>query len=1062
MDHQIAMLWMRGSLSFLEQLCVQSFLDAGHHVVLYSYDPVGRVPKGVEHRDANEILPEAGFLVHERTGSPALHSDLFRYRLLARGDRVIWADTDAYCKRPFRPREGHLYGWESDKHVNGGVLGLPPDSPTLAALLEFTRDEFAIPPWEKKWRRREMDEAREAGTPVHVSEQTWGVWGPHAITHFLGETGEIARALPQAALYPYSFAKRRRLLLPGLDHGQAITDDTQSIHLYGRRVRKRMAERDRGLPDPGSLVGQLLIRHRIDPCDAPLRDCPDPDRDAPFARIYREAVSGRRHAVAALPEAAPVRPLDDVVIVTTMKNEGPFILDWVAYHLSVGVTHFLVYTNDCDDPTCQILDALAERGLVTRVDNPVAVGERPQRVALELAGAHPRLAGADAYIVMDVDEYINVHTGDGTLPALFAAAGDPDMISMTWRFFGSSGVIAYEDSPVPAQFTSAAPPRTRKPHQNWGFKTIVRRGAPFDTIGVHRPLGPTTDRMPDWTNGSGERMPDGYLSDGWRSNVESWGYDLVTLNHYAVRSLDSFLVKRDRGRTNHIARDQGVDYWNLYNRNDEEDASILPRLERSAAVRQVFALDPGLSRLHDQAVAWHLNRIAELKERDGFAELHAHLSKAPLSHEVDALEIVRAPVSDQWREAGTAQPEPEEKRDPQVTMTDDRADRPRNAFGDLILLGEENEHAFRALLNRVEPRHPMLTPLDARLPSERITVVTSMKNEGCFILEWIAHYLALGVTHFLVYTNDCEDPTDAILDRLQELGHVTRLDNPYDRQAGQKPQRGALNDAVGQEAVKNADWVFVADVDEFIAIHDDARTLPDLFERMGDPNIVSITWRLFGNAGQNAYEDRWITERFTACAPRYLPRPRLGWGFKSFVHRSVPYGKLGVHRPLDIDTSDLDRLRWVNGSGRVMPEKTVKNTAWFSRKASVGYTMATLNHYILRSAESFLVKRQRGRINHVDQDQGLAYWAERNYRSETDTAIHAQIPAARAVLANLMGDPLIARLHAEAVDWHRTRIATLMADPEYRALYDAITDPTLEDAVFVAGRNAADVMESVE
>ena len=356
----------------------------------------------------------------------------------------------------------------------------------------------------------------------------------------------------------------------------------------------------------------------------------------------------------------------------------------------------------------------------------------------------------------------------------------------------------------------------------------------------------------------------------------------------------------------------------------------------------------------------------------------------------------------------------------------------------------------------------MLAPRDAPLPADRIVVVTSMKNEGCFILEWIAHYLAIGVTHFLVYTNDCDDPTDAILDRLQDLGHVTRIDNPFNREAGQKPQRGALNDAIAQEVVASADWVGVIDVDEFIAIHDGARSLPGLFRRMGDPNIVSMTWRLFGNQGLNAYEDRWITERFTACAPRYLPRPRLGWGFKSFVHRSVPYEKLGVHRPLDIDTSRPEAIRWVNGSGRVMPEKTVKNTAWFSRKASIGYNMVTLNHYILRSAESFLVKRQRGRINHVDQDQGLTYWAERNYRSETDTSIHAQIPRARDVLAELLGDALLARLHAEAVAWHRTRIDALLSDPEYRALYQAITDPALEDAVFIAGRNATDVMESVE
>ena len=39
------------------------------------------------------------------------------------------------------------------------------------------------------------------------------------------------------------------------------------------------------------------------------------------------------------------------VIVTCMKNEGPFILEWIAYHRMIGVDDFLVYTNDCDDGT---------------------------------------------------------------------------------------------------------------------------------------------------------------------------------------------------------------------------------------------------------------------------------------------------------------------------------------------------------------------------------------------------------------------------------------------------------------------------------------------------------------------------------------------------------------------------------------------------------------------------------------------------------------------------------------------------------------------------------------
>ena len=154
----------------------------------------------------------------------------------------------------------------------------------------------------------------------------------------------------------------------------------------------------------------------------------------------------------------------------------------------------------------------------------------------------------------------------------------------------------------------------------------------------------------------------------------------------------------------------------------------------------------------------------------------------------------------------------------------------------------------------------------------------------------------------------------------------------------------------------------------------------------------------------------------------------------------------------------MDDVRWVNGAGRVMPERMVETNEWFSRKDTVGYDLVSLNHYVLRSAESFLVKRERGRINHVDQDQGASYWAARNYATETDTRIHRHLDRAKAQLATLMEDTVLADLHEQAVAWHRQRIAVLMADPDYRALYEAITDPTVPDAIWRAPSARADVV----
>ena len=204
------------------------------------------------------------------TASSATPAPAARRRRLARTDDIIWADTDAYCVRPFTTGNGHFYGWESEHHVNNGVLGLPRDSDTLRELLDFTADEYAIPEWLPRAEQDRLRELKDAGTPVGVGDQAWGAWGPRALTHFLHKTGEIRFALPRTALYPIGFRDRRLLVRAGADAESHLTDDTLSIHFYGRRIRKRLQEAEGGVPHPDSLIGRLLVKHGISPADAPL------------------------------------------------------------------------------------------------------------------------------------------------------------------------------------------------------------------------------------------------------------------------------------------------------------------------------------------------------------------------------------------------------------------------------------------------------------------------------------------------------------------------------------------------------------------------------------------------------------------------------------------------------------------------------------------------------------------------------------------------------------------------------------------------------------------------
>lgn len=341
----------------------------------------------------------------------------------------------------------------------------------------------------------------------------------------------------------------------------------------------------------------------------------------------------------------------------------------------------------------------------------------------------------------------------------------------------------------------------------------------------------------------------------------------------------------------------------------------------------------------------------------------------------------------------------------------------------------------------------------------RVAIVTTMKNEGPFILEWLAYHRAIGVDDFLVYTNDCDDGTDTMLDLLQSKGLVQHRDNPFQK-TGLKPQHAALAASEKEPMIQKAGWLICMDVDEFINIHVGDGTLAALFSAAPDANMISMTWRLFGNADVRDFKDGLITEQFTECAAKMTRKPHQAWGFKTLFRNIGLFKKMGVHRPKGLKPQLVDQVAWVNGSGQAMPKKEYRN-AWRSTARTIGYDLVTLNHYALRSAESFLVKRDRGRVNHVDRDQGLAYWFRMNNNAETDTSIQRMLPALRAEYDALLGDPDIAAAHAHSVARHRQRIDELKKTEQYSAFFADLTGERLRrlsrlhlhfgSSVFLAG-----------
>jgi hypothetical protein len=238
---------------------------------------------------------------------------------------------------------------------------------------------------------------------------------------------------------------------------------------------------------------------------------------------------------------AAARGRPRLAIGAIFKNEGPYVLEWVAVHRALGIERFFVADNASTDETTAILAALDRAGLVTHIPFPGVPGTPPQLPAYaEILRRHGSEADWIAFI--DADEFLlPAPPHRSVLPPVAALDRDPGIgaIAVNWAVYGSSGLERADPRPVIERFTRRAAQDARTSRH---FKTILR---------------------PDAFAGTG-RTPHAFLlkpgfrivhADGSRMAPEREGVSRrclwapLRVNHYVVKSRQEFLErKRARGR----------------------------------------------------------------------------------------------------------------------------------------------------------------------------------------------------------------------------------------------------------------------------------------------------------------------------------------------------------------------------------------------------------------------------------------------------------------------------------------------------------------------------------
>lgn len=223
------------------------------------------------------------------------------------------------------------------------------------------------------------------------------------------------------------------------------------------------------------------------------------------------------------------------------KDEDRYLLEWIHYHILVGVERFIIYDNDSATPIAQTLAEYVKAGIVEVI--PVS-GKDRQIPAYEhcLREHGPRFRWIG---FLDLDEFLVLKdTRDARI--LLSDYEDHGGLAVHWVMFGSSGHVT---SPAGLQIENYT---LRLSGSNFHVKSIVQPPHVSKVANVH---------MFNYKPGSccvnEDRLPVG-------SAISYHTVRRAQINHYWYRSQQDFATKLQRGRADAASLNETTRGWHQF------------------------------------------------------------------------------------------------------------------------------------------------------------------------------------------------------------------------------------------------------------------------------------------------------------------------------------------------------------------------------------------------------------------------------------------------------------------------------------------------------------------
>jgi len=274
---------------------------------------------------------------------------------------------------------------------------------------------------------------------------------------------------------------------------------------------------------------------------------------------------------------APAGKKQKIACCAIMKNESPYIHEWVAHYTALGFDQIFIYENDSSDRTAALLKSLDQTGFITFTSWPSLDRRSPQISAYQDAVSR---TDADWILFCDADEFLILNEHENIHEFMAPFSDEITSVCVNWRIFGSSGQESRTKGLVLERFQRSSEIDF---DVNRHVKSFVR---PFSITEMHI-HAPVTSGLSVYSDGRPLAFKEGEQGIAPEIRLE-----IAVINHYFTRTKEEWAVKKLRGNANRSinARDKFIRYHEgLFERHDRNEVENISGAKYVPAIHELVS-----------------------------------------------------------------------------------------------------------------------------------------------------------------------------------------------------------------------------------------------------------------------------------------------------------------------------------------------------------------------------------------------------------------------------------------------------------------------------------------